>query len=171
MDELYMEAAQIQLVAGLDHIEGDARYPVLLQLQIHQSQGQLGAVKGHGHLPEHIGRCADVILVAVGQQHTADAAAVFDQVRNIGDHQVYAQHILLGKNRAAVHNENILAVFNDGNVFAELVHAAQGDDLESLFGSCHVGLLLSACAHANQIEKRYTILACKRCDSSACNAF
>ena len=141
VDKLHMEAAQIQLIPGFDHIQRNTGDPVLLQLQINQGQSQLGAVQGHGHLTQHIGGGADVVFVTMGQQKTPDALPVLDQIGYIGDDQIHAQHIFFGENGSAVHHKDIITVFHHGDVFAKFINAAKRDDLESLFGICHRGLL------------------------------
>ena len=80
------------------------------------------------------------------QNVSADTVTVFDQVGNVGDDQVDAQHVLLGKDGTAVHHDDILAILNDINIFADFLDTAQRDDAD--FGSFrhrdflsyHVGL-------------------------------
>ena len=145
VDKFDMEATQIQFVPGLDDVERNPGDAVLLELEIHQRQRQLGAVQGHGHLTEHVGGGADMVFMAVGQKHPADAILVLDQVGHVGNDQIHAQHIFLRENGTAVHYQHILAVFHHGDVFAEFVHAAQRNDPKLFFLLlcllCHNGLL------------------------------
>ena len=142
MNKFDMEASQIQFVPGLDHVERNSGDAVLLELEIHQRQRQLGAVQGHGHLAEHIGRCADVVLVTVRQKHAADAVLVLDQISYVGNDQIHAQHVFFGEDGAAVHDQHILAVFHHSDVFAKFVYAAQRNNAEFfLLLLCHNGLL------------------------------
>ena len=138
------EAAQLNYVPGLNHIELHAGDAVFLQLQVYQRQGQLGAVQRHGYLAQHIGCCADMVLMPVGQQHAANPFPVFNQVGYVGDDQIYPQHIFLGENGPTVHNQHVVAVFHNGDVFAKLVYASQGDDAQLLRGFGHWSLLLRA---------------------------
>ena len=142
MDEAHLEAPQADLVAGAHDVERHARDAVLLELEVHQGQGELGAVQRHGHLTQHVGRRADVVLVPVGEQHAADALAVFDQIGHIRDDQVHAQHVFLGEDGPAVHHQHVFSVFDNGDVFAEFIHAAQRDDADFVFALCQWSLLL-----------------------------
>ena len=124
MDKADMEAAQPNLVMRLDYVELDARDAVLLELEIHQRQRELGAVQGHGYLTQHIWRGADVILMTVREQHAPDALAVFDEVGHIRDDQIHAQHVLFGEDGPAVHHQHVVAVLHNGDVFAKFINAA-----------------------------------------------
>ena len=74
-----------------------------------------------------------MVLVAVGDEDAADAVPVALQIRHVRDDQVNAQHVLLGEDGAAVHDENIVRIFDDVDVLADLLHAAQGNDLQFSF--------------------------------------
>ena len=139
MDKLAGEFAQLHLVPGLHHPHGNVGNAVLLELEIHQGQGELGAVEGRGHLPQDIGRGADMILVSVGKQIAPHVLFLFHQVADVGDHQIDPQQILLGEDAAAVHHDNIVLIFKDGHVLADFVHAAQGynAELALLLWLCH----------------------------------
>ena len=130
MDEAAGELAQLDFIPGLYHMQGDVGDAVLLELQVHQGQRQLGAVQGRGHLAQNIRRCADMILMPVGEQVAADVLLLGHQIAHIGDHQINAQHILLGEDAAAVHHNDIVLVFEDRHVLADFIHAAQGDDAQ-----------------------------------------
>ena len=65
-----------------------------------------------------------MILVAVGNDHAADAVPVGPQIADIRDDHVHAVEILIGKTHAAVHQENIFAVLIDGQVFSDFTQAA-----------------------------------------------
>ena len=104
---------------------------MLLELVLNDTQSQAGGVDGHIQLLQDVGNGADVVLVAVGDDHTADAVAVLLQVGHVGDHQVDTGHlILVGEANAAVHDDDVLTVLNDGHVLAYLVETAQGDHTE-----------------------------------------
>ena len=69
-----------------------------------------------------------MILVSVGNEHTPQFLLILNQIGKVGDHQIHAVHIFLGKSQTAIHNDHILAVFQNGDVFANLIQTAQGDD-------------------------------------------
>ena len=125
MDELAGKLAQLNFIPRLHHMHGDVGHPVLLHLQIHQGQGQLGAVQRCRYLPKDVRRCADVILMAVGKQVTPNVLLLRYQVADIRDHQVNAQHIFLWENAAAVHHHNVVFILEDCHVLTNFIHTAQ----------------------------------------------
>ena len=101
---------------------------MLLELQLNKPGGEAGAVDGHIHLLENIGNGPDVVLVAVGDEQAPEAVVILDQVADIGNDTVDAVHIVAGEGHAAVHHDDLTAVFVGGHVFADLIEAAQRDD-------------------------------------------
>ena len=135
MDELHLELAGLDGVAGLHG--GDLcllHQAVLFQLQRDQARRQAGAEDGHVDLAQHIGDGADVVLVAVGDEKAPDAVCVFDQIRHVRDDHVDAVHIVAGEGHAAVHHDDVAAVLINGQVLADLVETAQGNDFQFF---CH----------------------------------
>ena len=102
---------------------------MLLQLQLDKPGGEPGAVHRHVHLFEDIGDGADVVLVPVGDEKAPDAVPVLHQVGHVGDHQIDAVHVPVGEPHAAVHHNDLAAVFVNGHVLADLVEASKGNDL------------------------------------------
>ena len=128
LDEAHGEAAQLDHLPGHHGIEGDAVDPVLLELVFDERHGEAAAVKRRGHLGRHIGNGADVILVAVGEHIAPYPVPVGHQIAGVRDHQVDAQHVVLGEHGPAVHHNDILIVLEHRDVLAEFVNAAQGND-------------------------------------------
>ena len=112
------------------HQLGAVQQPVLLQLQLDESGGKAGAVDGHIHLLEDVGDGPDMVLVAVGDEQTADAVLVLGEVAHVGNDKVDAVHIVAGKGHAAVHDDDLAAVLIHGHVLADLVQPAERDDLQ-----------------------------------------
>ena len=77
---------------------------------------------------------ADVVLVAVGQENAPDLVLVLDQIGDVRDDHVDAVHVVIGKAHAHVHHNDVLAVLVDGEVFADLIEAAQGYNFQFF---CH----------------------------------
>ena len=127
-NEFHRELADLHLIPGQDGVQLDAAHPVLPELEVDEGEGQPGAPDGGGHLPQDIRGRADMVFVAVGEYITAHAVFVGDEIGCIGDHQVNAQHILLGENGAAVHHQNVILVFKSGHILADFIYTAQGDD-------------------------------------------
>ena len=75
-----------------------------------------------------------MVLMAVGDEETADTGAVLDEVGHIGDDEIDAVHVVPGKGHAAVHHDDLAAVLIGGHILADLVQTAQGDNFQFF---CH----------------------------------
>ena len=53
-----------------------------------------------------------------------------DQVGKVRDHQIHTVHILFREAYAAVYHDHILAIFQNGNIFTDLIQSAQGNNLQ-----------------------------------------
>ena len=145
LDEFDLERAQFDQIARLDHVHLHALdVAVLLEFLRHQRQRQARAVHGRREFFEHVGRGADVIFVAVGDDVTADALPVFFKIGKVGDHQIDARHVVAGKHGADVHHHDVVAVFEYGHVHADLAQSPEGDDAQpGFFFLCGFCVLLS----------------------------
>ena len=85
----------------------------------------------------------DMIIVTVGQKDTADPVRVLFQIGDVRDHQIYAKHIVVGERQAAVHNDDVVAVFQNSDVFTDLVQTAQHHNAElgCVLFFCHKAIL------------------------------
>ena len=70
-----------------------------------------------------------MVLVAVCQKHAADLFLILNQIRHVRDDKVDAVHVVLGESEAAVDDNDILAVFENGHIFANLIESPKGNDL------------------------------------------
>ena len=131
MDKFNGEAARLDHIAGFVGNQLDfVSQSMLFQFQLNQTDGHSGSVNGTIDLPHHIGNGADVILVAVGNKQSPQFFLVGHQVGKIGDHQIHAVHILLGETNAAVYHNHVFPVFQDGDVFSDLIQTAQRDNFQ-----------------------------------------
>ena len=129
MDELHLKFSGPDGLPRLHRDElGGLQQPVLLQLQLDQARGQAGAVNGHVDLLENVGNGADVILMPVGDKQPPETVVVLHQIADIGDDAVNTVHIVTGECHAAVHHDDLTAVFISGHVLADLVEPAKGND-------------------------------------------
>ena len=112
---------------------------MLRQLVFEDAEGQLRAVDRHVQLLQQIGDPADVVLVTVCYEHAHDLVGVLFEVGEIGYHKVDAGHVLLGEPQPAVHDQDVRAVFDDGDVLADLVLSSEHHypELVSCF-LCHL---------------------------------
>ena len=93
-------------------------------------------------LLEDVVNGADVVLVPVGDEHAPQAAVVLHQIANVGNDAVDAVHVVSGKGHAAVHDDNLAAVLVGGHILADLVQAAQRNDLQFFCHKCQILLCL-----------------------------
>ena len=75
-----------------------------------------------------------MILMAVGDENTADLLLVLDQVADIGDDHINAVHIIIGETHTAVHYHDVAAVFIHRQVLADLIETAQRNNFQFF---CH----------------------------------
>ena len=71
-----------------------------------------------------------MVFVAVGDEHTSKLFLIGDQVGKVRDHQIHTVHILFREAYAAVYHDHILAIFQNGNIFTDLIQSAQGNNLQ-----------------------------------------
>ena len=130
VDELHGEAAGLDLLPCFmgKQVDGILQL-MLLELQLDDAGGQARGVDGAVELLHGVRDAADMVLMPVGQEHAADLVFVFDQVRHVGNDQVDAVHFLIREAKAAVDDDDILAVFKYGHILADLVETAKGNDL------------------------------------------
>jgi hypothetical protein len=54
------------------------------------------------------------------------------QIRHIGDDEIHAEHLLVGKHQPTIYDDNIVPVLVDAHVLADLAHSAQWNDADWL---------------------------------------
>ena len=50
------------------------------------------------------------------------------QIGDIGDDQVHAELLGFGEGHAHIHDEDVVAIFDDGHVLADFPQTSEGDD-------------------------------------------
>lgn len=136
LDKANGEAAQLNHLPRLHRIERHAADMVFAQFVFNQRQRQARTVQGRGHLRYHIGHRADMILMTMRKHIAADTFFVCHQIAGVGDHQVDAQHIVLGEHGTAIDNDNIPVILKDRHIFADFIHASKGNDPQ-FWSICH----------------------------------
>ena len=76
------------------------------------------------------GQAADVVLVGVRDQERPDLGAVLLEVRDVGDDEVDAEHLLVREHEPAVDDDDVVAVLEHVAVLADLPYPAERDDAE-----------------------------------------
>jgi hypothetical protein len=107
---------------------GVVQQVVLVQLALHQGQGELRAIHRHVQLGEDPGQSADVVLVPVRQDDAAHLLAVLGQVADVGHHDVNAQQFFFRKHEAGVDDDDLVLPAQRRAVHAELAQAPKGDN-------------------------------------------
>ena len=130
VDKLHLKTAGFDDLARLVGEELDlALQMMLLKLELDKSGGKSCAVNRAVELLHGIGNAADVVLMTVGQEHAADFFLILDKVRHVRNDKVNAVHVVFGKAETAVDDDDILAVFENGHVLADLIESPEGNDL------------------------------------------
>ena len=101
-------------------------YSVLRKLQAEYAQSQPRAVNGDFYLLQQIRHRADMVLVSVGENKSAELILVAEQIGEIGYYEVNTGHIVLGEGNAAVYCDNIVAVLEERHIHADPVNTANG---------------------------------------------
>ena len=104
---------------------GFLQQAVLPELFLEQGQGQGGAVHRHGDFLEQKGHRADVVLVAVGEDHGRHFVPALLEVGEIGDDDVDPQHLVFGEHEAGVHHHQVVVGLQGHQVEADFPQAAQ----------------------------------------------
>ena len=126
---LHLETAHLYPVARVDPAQvGLVQQAGLLQLHLDEVGGEGSAVDGRLHAPEDVGQGARVVFVAVGDEEGLQAVGVLEDVGDIGDDQVHAEHVLFGEHEAGVDGDEVLAVLEEHHVLADLSESSQGYD-------------------------------------------
>ena len=125
LDELHGKRADLDDILRLDHMHLDVVDIMLRQLTAYERTGQFRSINRCRHAGEHIRRRADVVFMSVGDEIRTHALSVTLQIGDIRNHQINAEHILSREDRAAVHNDDIIAIFKRRHVLADLAKTTQ----------------------------------------------
>ena len=62
-----------------------------------------------------------MIFMTMGDQDGAQLVLVFQNIRIVGKHEVNARLLVIGKHKAGIDKNHIIAVLKDGHVFTNAV--------------------------------------------------
>ena len=123
-----VEASERPGVARPDGVQfGGLDEPVLAQLVAQEPESQRGAVDGYRESRQHIRERTDVVLVAVGEHDAADIADALLQPRDVRDHEVDAEHLLLREHEPGVDDHDVVAAAEREHVAADLSEPPERD--------------------------------------------
>ncbi len=135
--ELDLERPDREPISAAHRVKGHSIEQVMpLQLDLGHAARQLRRIDRCVDLGHEVAQGADVILVPVCQEDGPDLILLVQQVSEIGDHQVDAQHVALWEHQPAVDDDDLLVVFQDHHILAHLAEPAEGEDAQSLVGQC-----------------------------------
>ena len=133
-EELALERAD---PLGLPFRDGQRvrRDPALGQLRLDQRQRELGAdQRDVGLVGQQVGHRADVVLVAVGQHDRLHVVEPVHDRREVRQDQVDAGLVDVGEQHAAVDDQQLAVVLEDGHVATDGTEAAERDDAQRTGG-------------------------------------
>ena len=123
------EAADVDDIPRHHRVQIARINAVFLETPFENPERQTRPVDGYGNLLHHIGQCPDMILVPVRQNNRLDLIPVLDQIGNIRNDEVDAEHILLREHEPGVHNENLIIHADGSHVLSDLAKTAKRYDL------------------------------------------
>ena len=85
----------------------------------HQRRGEAGHVKGDIELRQDVGRRADVVLMTVRENQSANVFPVLENERNIGDDDVDSEQLGAREQRTGVDDNDVVAAAKGQHVHAE----------------------------------------------------
>ena len=138
-DELDAEGPELTRWVVRMHLAqlGGAQQAVLVQLGLDQGEREPGGPDlRHLHLAHQVREGADVVLVAVGEDHGAYRARPLTKEREVRQDEVDAEVLVARERQAGVDDDDLALALVDGHVLADLAEAAEGDDPA---GSVHIG--------------------------------
>ena len=103
---------------------------MFLQLPLEYAERQTRTVNGNVYLLEQIRHGADMILMTVRDDDALYFFLIVYEIGEIRHDEVYAEHIIVGKAYTAIHDQNIVAVFEHRYVLADLAETAERDDTQ-----------------------------------------
>ena len=126
-----MKAPSLEALVGAHLAQvGVVEQSVLVELVFDVGERELGAPDGDVEFGEHPGQRADVVFVAVGEDDSANALAVFGEIGNVGDDDVDAEEFGFGEHESGIDDDDVVSPANGHAVHAELAEAAEGNDLQ-----------------------------------------
>ena len=128
-DEADAEAADVDDVALHDRMQVARVDAVLLETALEDAERQARAVDRHVDLLEDVRQRADVVLVAVRQHDGLDLVLVLDEVADIRDDEVDAEHVFIREHQSRIDDEDLIIHADDSHILADLPQTSEGDDL------------------------------------------
>ena len=102
--------------------------PVLAHLRRDEPARQRRGVDREVEVADEVGKGADVVLVAVGDEHALDAVAVIAEVLDVRDDEIDSQHVVRWELEAEVDENDVVFALDDEAILADLANPAERQD-------------------------------------------
>ena len=145
LDELYCHTAELYGLFGLNYVESNFSVESLFsELAFDETDREPCSVYGDVYLFQEISESADVVLVAVSDNDSAELVAVAFNISKIRDNDVYTGHISVRESKTAVENEHIVRALENCHILAYLIETAEryypdGSMFDLFWLSCALG--------------------------------
>jgi hypothetical protein len=126
-DRVDAERADLDGLAGHEGAQVGV-HAALLQPLAREAEGEAAAVDRGGRGLQGPGQRADVVLVAVGEEHGEDAVPARREVLEVGDDRVHPRHPGRREEHAGVEQEYVPLPLEDEGVETELAEPAERDE-------------------------------------------
>ena len=131
VDGLDLELAEGDGVPRLDLVEiCGLEEAVLFEFAFDEADRERRAVDRLVDEFQKVREAADVVLVAVRDDDALDAVLVALHIGEVRDDDVDAEHLRLREREAAVEDDHVPVIFEEGHVLSDLVQAAEERDLQ-----------------------------------------
>ena len=131
MDEFHCKAACFDLLSCFMCKQVHSILELMLfQFQLNNTSGQTRGVDGAVELLHSIGNASNMIFMAMRQEHTAYLVLILDKICHICNNQINTVHFIIREAKAAVNDDDVLAVFQHGHIFSDLVQTAKRDNFQ-----------------------------------------
>ena len=131
MDGMDGEDTGLEALVGAHFAQvGVVEQSVFVEFVFDVGQREFGAPDRDLQFGEHPGKRADVVFMAVGEDDSADALAVFGEIGNVGDHDVDTEKFGFGEHESGVDDDDVVAPADGHAVHTELAEAPKGDNLQ-----------------------------------------
>ena len=103
---------------------GVVEQAVLVEFVFDVGEGEFGSVDRDVQFRKYPGQGTDVVFMTVRKNDAANALAIFDEIRNVWDDDVYTEQLGLGEHKASIDDEDVVTPAEGHAVHAELAEAS-----------------------------------------------
>ena len=131
-EEVERDAAEVDMAAALNLAELGRADAELRKLALDKAKRQLAREDGHliVEVLQQIRKRTGVVLVAVGDDDTAELFLVLQNIGVVGKHQVDTGLGVIREHEAGVDEHHVVAALEDRHVLADAVKTTKRNDLQ-----------------------------------------